>query len=540
MARTVSIFLLLIGLFSPFASWAEESWPQKEAMKWVIKATPENAATQYPQKLAQLYYANSYRPFWRDYRSRRIFESQLKELALSDIADNFSIRYYDLLEAKLSRNWRHYDLLATDTLLAYISYVDQAPKFGKSWFFGGDVSNFLPEPSELMLQSFIEAVDSNTLYQYLQALSPQSDQYAYMTDSLAHLLQLQKQGWPVYYQARMAKKNSILSDKATLVTILERLDALTPEQALNIRLEDNDSYSTELQLGVKRFQEIHGLKPDGIIGKNTLYWLQLGLEERVRIMALNIQRLRIWPESKQSTILVNIPDYKLEFWLEDELVLDSRVVVGRPSRKTPLFDARLDSVVFNPSWNVPIKIMRKDILPKLKSDSEYLARHNYSVLRSWSNREVIPLDAIDWSQVTPNNFTYRLQQRPGNGNALGRYKFNTPNRNAIYLHDTPSKSLFNKESRAYSSGCIRVEQASVLADVLMKNSNINLSRVEKYRSNVKTRSVSLKNRIQVYTIYQTAWVDDDGQVNFRKDVYNYDKMRKSSKSRKKLMSAYVH
>nr|WP_269808624.1 L,D-transpeptidase family protein [Enterovibrio nigricans] len=167
--------------------------------------------------------------------------------------------------------------------------------------------------------------------------------------------------------------------------------------------------------------------------------------------------------------------------LDSQLILDSKVVVGRPSRRTPLFESRLDSVVFNPSWNVPVKIMREDILPKVREDNEYLSKHSYTVLSSWVNGNVIPHEEIDWETVTPRNFPYRLQQSPGNFNALGRYKFNTPNGNAIYLHDTPAKSLFNKERRAYSSGCIRVQKAETLAQILLSKSGLKFGDYDYYR-----------------------------------------------------------
>nr|WP_232313079.1 L,D-transpeptidase family protein [Enterovibrio coralii] len=170
--------------------------------------------------------------------------------------------------------------------------------------------------------------------------------------------------------------------------------------------------------------------------------------------------------------------------------------------------------MFNPSWNVPVKIMREDILPKVREDNEYLSKHSYTVLSSWVNGNVIQPEEIDWETVTPRNFPYRLQQSPGNSNALGRYKFNTPNGNAIYLHDTPAKSLFNKERRAYSSGCIRVQKAETLAQILLNKSGLEFGDYDYYRQIPETKWVSLRKHVAVHTIYQTAWVNDEGSLNF--------------------------
>ncbi len=289
----------------------------------------------------------------------------------------------------------------------------------------------------------------------------------------------------------------------------------------------NDSvflpYSELLVEAVMQFQSRHGLKRDGVIGPNTRYWVNRSVNDRIRLLALNAERQRLWPTERDRIVLVNIPNYEMQFWMERELVLGSRVIVGRPSRKTPLFNSRVDSVIFNPHWNVPAKIMYRDILPKVKKDQTFLEENNFTVLDSWISGEVIPTENIDWNALDIRRFPYRLQQAPGDLNALGRYKFNTPNKMAIYLHDTPSKGLFNRYTRAFSSGCIRVEYAAEFADMLLQYSGMSASDYNYYREVPETKAVALSKRINVYTIYQTAWVDNQGRRQFRRDIYQYDR-----------------
>ncbi|MGK4431950.1 L,D-transpeptidase, partial [Yersinia enterocolitica] len=204
-------------------------------------------------------------------------------------------------------------------------------------------------------------------------------------------------------------------------------------------------------------------------------------------------------------------------------VLSSRVIVGRPSRKTPLMSSALNNVVVNPPWNVPTSLVRQDIVPKARYDSSYFQRHGYTVLSGWSNdAEVVDPSMIDWSMISPNNFPYRLRQAPGASNSLGRFKFNMPSSDAIYLHDTPNHGLFQKDIRALSSGCVRVNKASDLANMLLQDAGWNDARVSATLKQGDTTYVNIRQRVPVQLYYLTAWVADDGKPQFRTDIYNYD------------------
>ncbi|KQN47914.1 peptidase [Serratia sp. Leaf50] len=289
-----------------------------------------------------------------------------------------------------------------------------------------------------------------------------------------------------------------------------------------VAVSDNQ-YSPDLVEAVKRFQKWQGIEADGIIGPGTRQWLNASPRLRATLLALNIQRLRILPGDVTNGIMVNIPNYSLKYYLNGNEVLSSRVIVGRPSRKTPLMSSVLSNVVLNPPWNVPTTLVRQDIVPKVMRDPGYLQKHGFTLLSGWSNdAEVIDPSTINWSMVSPDHFPYRVRQQAGSMSALGRYKFNMPSSDAIYLHDTPNHNLFQRDSRALSSGCVRVNKASELANMLLQDTGWNDARISSTVQGGSTTFVPIRHRIPVKLFYLTAWVAEDGKPQFRTDIYNYD------------------
>ena len=246
------------------------------------------------------------------------------------------------------------------------------------------------------------------------------------------------------------------------------------------------------------------------------------------MLALNIQRLRLLPSELSTGIMVNIPAYSLVYYQNGNQVLASRVIVGRPDRKTPMMSSALNNVVVNPPWNVPPTLARKDILPKLWNDPGYLERHGYTVMRGWNSKETIDPWQVDWATITASNLPFRFQQAPGARNSLGRYKFNMPSSDAIYLHDTPNHNLFQKDTRALSSGCVRVNKASELANMLLQDAGWNDTRISDALKQGDTRYVNIRQNIPVNLYYLTAFVGPDGRTQYRTDIYNYDLTARSS------------
>lgn len=476
----------------------------------------------YPEVTKSLYKSSEPSLKWYSPQARKNLENQLALLVLADLNHDLEARYYLLQNSKNLE----YDILATDTLIYLLTYQSQIPKKGKSWFFGGRLDKDLGEPRHQVISSINDAFTSGRLTYLTQTLVPSSTQYEDFYRRLLSYYDPYSKPIEKFSSFKMLRPNQVISD-VSLINRLRVAGELTKEESSKLLSNSNGLYSPQLVEVVKRFQKRHGLAPDGIIGPKTKYWLNMSAKERVRIMALNIQRLRLWENKRERYVLVNIPSYEMGYWQDNELLFHSKVIVGKPERKTPLLSTYLDSIVFNPNWKVPTKIMKEDILPKVFNDKGFLLAQNFEIVPTWLSDDVIPVDDVNWEQVSVDTFPYKLRQKSGNSNALGRYKFNTPNRNAIYLHDTPSRSLFNKQTRAYSSGCIRVEKASEFAQLLMKESHFSKKEYRNYHQLPETKEAFLSQMISVYTIYQTSWVDEKNQVQFRDDIYEYDKWSKS-------------
>ncbi|MDO4431078.1 MAG: L,D-transpeptidase family protein [Lonepinella koalarum] len=251
-------------------------------------------------------------------------------------------------------------------------------------------------------------------------------------------------------------------------------------------------------------------------------------------LAVNVQRLRIIPDFENG-IFVNIPSYQLNYYRDGELVLNSRVIVGKNERRTPVMYSKLSNVVVNPPWNAPTRLINEDIIPKVKRDPSYLERNGYSIIDSRGN--VVDPYSIDWTSIGAK-FPYRLRQKAGDNSALGRFKFNMPSSDAIYLHDTPNRGLFAKEGRALSSGCVRVEKSDALATILLKESGWTENRKQKVLESQKTTSVNVSSDNPVYLYYVTAWAEN-GKLHKLKDIYGYDSVKNLSFINWDLVKKYL-
>ena len=276
-------------------------------------------------------------------------------------------------------------------------------------------------------------------------------------------------------------------------------------------------YGKDLQEAVKRFQKRHGLDSDGAVGSKTLRALNVSASDRVDQIRVNLDRYRWFVQKLEPTfLLVNIAGFTVQYVEDGKYRWGSRVIVGEPFWKTPVFKAEMQYVIFNPSWNVPPGILKKEALPAIKKDSGYLAKNGLQVIDR--NGKVVDPGSVDWAGYSAATLPYRLRQPPGKGNALGRVKFMFPNRHLVYLHDTPGKHLFDKSTRAFSHGCIRLQNPFELAEILLGWGEDD---TQKVIATDKTRTVHLSERVPVFLLYLTVVAEDDG-VLFREDVYKRD------------------
>ncbi|MEO0328023.1 MAG: L,D-transpeptidase family protein [Pseudomonadota bacterium] len=279
-------------------------------------------------------------------------------------------------------------------------------------------------------------------------------------------------------------------------------------------------YDELLVKAVKYFQWRHGLDVDGVIGGNTLKQLNVLVEDRIAMMEYNLERRR-WMQDDYGSyyIFANLADQVVKVVKNEKTLHAELIQVGLPYHRTPVFTDEMEYIEINPYWNVPKSIATNELLPKLKQNPGKLASQNYEVL---SNGNVISPTAVSWGNYSKGNFPFRLRQRPGEGNALGRIKFMFPNTFNVYLHDTPSKSNFDKSSRFFSHGCLRLQDPLKMAEVLLGAQGWDRARINGVVASKKRTVVKLEKTIPVHIAYLTSWVNKDGSVHFRRDVYERD------------------
>lgn len=477
----------------------------------------------YMSQLELLYAAREMKPMWENRDAVKAFQQQLAEVAIAGFQPQFTTWVALLTDPAVTGQAR--DIVLSDAMMGYLHFIANIPVKGNRWLYS-DKPYALTTPPISVINQWQVALDNGQLTSFVASLAPQHPQYAAMHESLLKLVG-DTRPWPQLTSTATLRPGEWSKDIPALREILRRTGMLESVVSTAAK-EGRSAYDRELVDAVKRFQTWQGLGADGAIGPATRDWLNVTPAQRAGVLALNIQRLRLLPGTLSTGIMVNIPAYSLVYYQNGNQVLASRVIVGRPDRKTPMMSSALNNVVVNPPWNVPPTLARKDILPKVWNDPGYLERHGYTVMRGWNSKETIDPWQVDWATITASNLPFRFQQAPGARNSLGRYKFNMPSSDAIYLHDTPNHTLFQKDSRALSSGCVRVNKASELANMLLQDAGWNDTRISDALKQGDTRYVNIRQNIPVNLYYLTAFVGPDGRTQYRTDIYNYDQTARSS------------
>ena len=409
-----------------------------------------------------------------------------------------------------------FDLLFTDTFLTYGSHLlaGRLPprKVDPEWA-------IKPRSRDLaaVLQ---EALARDTVSSSLRALPPQTKGYVQLREALHKYREVAASGgWPT-----VAAGLAPGAQGPRVRDLRARLQA-SGDLAGGDAAGKNGSavFDKSVADAVRRFQKRHGLAETGTVNAATQTALNVPVSTRIRQVELNLERWRWMPDGLGSRyILVNIPSFKMKVFEDDKRVIESNVVVGRQERQTPAFTANMAYLVLSPKWYVPRSIAVKDKLPQLKRSPHALARQGIRVFNS-AGQEIRP-GAVNWRAVSANNFNYQLRQDAGPRNALGGIKFMFPNPYNVYLHDTPSRGLFSRSQRTFSSGCIRISNPVELAEYLLKfDPKWTREKIKTASTSGKQRVVNLPSTVPVYLVYWTAWVDEEGLVNFRDDIYQRDK-----------------
>jgi murein L,D-transpeptidase YcbB/YkuD len=412
------------------------------------------------------------------------------------------------------------DLLLTDAFLIYGSHLVSGrinpERIDSQWFASRREVD--------LVRVLEEALNSTEIEKALKSLLPLHPDYERLCKALAHYRKITANGgWPSVPTDLQINKG----DQGDQIFILRQ--RLAAEGFIEkATTADNTLFDDELEQALIQFQIQHGLEPDGVLGKQTIQALNITAKERSRQIIANMERWRWLPQDLGSRyILVNIAGFYLVVIENQERVMDMRVVAGKPYRRTPVFSDKITYVVMNPFWTVPSIIAEKDILPKVKKDPAFLKRQNFKIFQGWGSdtKEIDPA-SIDWQSMTSADLNFRFRQNPGPQNALGRIKFMFPNQFDVYLHDTPSRELFVKARRDFSSGCIRIEKPLELAEYLLKNHPDWPS--EKIRAALMgddrvEKTIKLPEPVNIHILYWTVWIGKNDLIHFSPDIYDRDK-----------------
>lgn len=364
-----------------------------------------------------------------------------------------------------------------------------------------------------------QALSTNDFKASLSSLIPASQQYLQLkAAAVRYQNYVERGGWQNIPATPVLRSGD---EHINISAIRDRL-SFEDDSINQVRPSKRHYYDKELEQVVKQFQRRHSLIADGIIGPATIREMNVSTADRLQQININLERLRWLPDDLGDRyIMVNLANYRLTAIEDDEVKLDMRVIVGKTKRSTPSFSSQMTHIVLNPKWYVPNKLARLDLLPKQQANPGYFERYNFRIFNfeDGIKTEINP-DSVDWQAMSKQYFPYTLVQDPGKKNALGQLKFILPNPWKIYLHDTPSKSLFNQSRRNFSAGCIRVEDPLALASFSLSKNSGQQPLLDIISSN-EHYTAELQQPLSVYAIYATVWLNGD-EVMFSPDSYRRD------------------
>ncbi len=425
---------------------------------------------------------------------------------------------------------RDLDMLLSDALLLLATHLQRGKTDPRVIDPQWDGSSVQPDWLEQSTGELVKPLTPESLSGFLADRLPRDAGYARLQAARQGLLSLAKaEKWTAIESGSLLRPggqdNRIPDIRQRLIQLGDLAESSmviadgTAEETVSSNL-----YRAELSAAVMAFQKRHGLEADGVIGPQSVAALNMLPEERINQIDVNLERWRWMPrELGQRHVLVNIAGFEMRLIDQGQPTLIKPVVVGRDYRRTPVFSDRIRYLVLNPDWVVPPKLAVQDKLPEIRRSPDYLQRLGYRIYDGWgANRQVIDPASVDWSTVSPRNFPYRMVQEPGPLNALGQVKFMFPNQYNVYLHDTPARELFRRSERAFSSGCVRVQDPLELTALLLEREGWSQQKLDETIAAGRTQTVNLKDPVPVHIQYWTSWVGDDARLQFRKDIYQRD------------------
>lgn len=522
----VRISIAILLMFSGQPVFATSMLPQTETIRTHVEQVREGSTLTIAGQtissavvLPALYERRGYTPVWDNPQAVRQLIETLEHVENDGLISN---DYHLPVILKLQANnlvgdpatAAGLDLLMTDALirLGYhllVGKVD-AEELDTNWNMTTTIGDL-----DTML-SLAESIESARIPQLIEQLRPDHAYYAYLQQGLMRYRTIRDQdGWQSVPNGPSLKSGMV---DVRIPMIRERL-RVTGE--LSFADTASDIYDETLTGAVQQFQQRHGLTTDGVIGPATVAAMNVPVQARIDQIKVNLERARwVLHDLPEDMVVTDIAGFEVSYRRGGKIVWSTLAQVGTPYRKTPVFRDQISYLEVNPTWTVPPTILQKDILPQLAKDQSYLQQRDMQVL-THDGKYVDPT-TVDWSQFPQKRFPYLLRQNPGPNNALGRIKFMFPNKHLVYLHDTPSRKLFERDQRAFSSGCIRVMNPFELAELLLDDPQWTQSRIEEVVTSKQTTRINLAKPVTVILMYWTVNITDDGGMMFKADVYDRD------------------
>jgi murein L,D-transpeptidase YcbB/YkuD len=540
---TITLLTVIMLLALPDISLAET--PSDQVCSQIgnrIKGAEVSSKVAYPEGLpsvspllSQFYEGRGFRPAWSDDYGPSPDVEDFLEVIRAAYREGLNPQDYHLnkIEAVLSDLYARQiglgtydvekladlDLILTKAFFLYASHLVDGRVDHRNIYPDWVVNQGSADLKALLS----EALDSGDMQKTLADLAPHYPKYVRLREKLIKYLAIAESGgWPQVPDGPKLLKGS----GGKRVAIL-RQRLIASGDLASMAQESPVIFDHDVETAVRKFQKRHGLKDDGRVGKSTLKVINVPLETRIRQIALNMDRLR-WLSSDmgQNYIFVNIADFSLEVMEDEQPVMSMRIIAGKDEQRSCVLSAKMMYLELNPFWRVPDSIATKEILPQIKKDPGYLAQKTIKVFKDWSDnaKEIDPM-LVNWSRVRASNLGYKFRQEPGPLNPLGRIKFIFPNECEIYLHDTPTRHLFGRARRDFSHGCIRVEKPVELATYLLRNKETWIQKkiLAEIRKG-KRQVVMLPEPVNVHIFYGTVWVDREGVLQFRNDIYHADEI----------------
>jgi len=426
------------------------------------------------------------------------------------------------LEFKISQLFKGYADYALYGSINWGAFKDRLHNLEGEGIKVGWVTN-KPETSPLLLAE--SAAFGGRLEKLFAQAEPKEYKYKELQKALIEYMELKnKGGWgyvPLKGILRVGKSDE------NIPALRERL-RVTGEYR-SCYTEETTLYDKCLEEAVIRFQARHGLVAKGVIGPNTMGAINVSVEKRIEQIRLNLDRIK-WLNERRSDrhIMINIPAFTLFFEEDNKLRQQMKVITGTRKNPTPVFSDTVEIIVLNPHWNVPKSIIQNELIPEILENPNAMTKQGIEIRAGWAkDAPLVSVDSVDWTQYRySKSMPYRFAQVPGYKNALGKVKFLFPNKFSVYMHDTPTKHLFDKNVRAFSHGCIRLAQPRELLKTFSTfNENVDFEKSQEKLKGKKKGYLRLDNQVPVDVIYLTSYVDYDGVLQFRNDIYGYDKMQ---------------